>query len=43
MSDLNKAKIAEVIAVSDFKMIQGGDEELNLLHALSNINRIVKS
>ena len=40
---LHKARIAEMVAESDFKMIQGGDEELNLLHTLSSINRILKN
>jgi hypothetical protein len=40
--DLKKAKISEVIAETDIKLIQGGDEELNVLYALSNIAKIVK-
>ena len=43
VKDLHKARIAEMVAESDFKMIQGGDEELNLLHTLSSINRILKN
>lgn len=39
--DLQKAQISEMVAESDFKMIQGGDEELNLLHTLTTINLIV--
>jgi len=39
--DIQKAKISEIVAESDFKMIQGGDEELNLLHTLSTIETIV--
>lgn len=38
VNDIQKAKIAEAVAESDFKMIQGGDEELNLLHTLSQIS-----
>lgn len=34
VSDLQKAKISELVAETDFKMIQGGDEELNLLNVL---------
>lgn len=41
--DLRKAKISEIIAETDIKVIQGGDEELNLLFALSNIAKILKS
>jgi len=43
VSDLHKARIAEISAESDFKMVQGGDEELNLLHTLSSINRVIKA
>lgn len=35
INDMQKAKIAEVIAGSDMQMISGGDEELNLLNSLS--------
>jgi hypothetical protein len=41
VTDLQKAKISEVVAETDFKMIQGGDEELNLLHTLSSVATIV--
>jgi hypothetical protein len=41
VNDIAKAKISEAVADSDFKMIQGGDEELNLLHTLSQISSIV--
>ena len=34
VNDLQKAKISEIIAEADFKMTQGGDEELNLLNVL---------
>lgn len=40
--DLRKAKISEIIAETDIKLLQGGDEELNLLYALSNVGRIIK-
>ena len=43
INDLHKAKISEVIADTDFKMIQGGDEELNLLQTLSMIALIINS
>lgn len=39
--DIQKAKIAEITAEADAKMIQGGDEELNLLHVLSSISLVV--
>ena len=41
VNDIAKARISEAVADSDFKMIQGGDEELNLLHTLSQISSIV--
>lgn len=41
--DLRKSKISEVIAETDIKLLQGGDEELNLLYALSNIGKILRS
>lgn len=31
------------MAESDCKMIQGGDEELNLLNALSSISKILRN
>lgn len=40
--DLRKSKISEVIAETDIKLLQGGDEELNLLYALSNIGKLIK-
>lgn len=41
--DLKKSKLSEIIAETDIKLIQGGDEELNLLYALSNISKILKN
>jgi hypothetical protein len=38
---VKKAQISEQIADTDFKMIQGGNEELNLLHTLSFIARVI--
>ena len=43
VNDIQKAKISESVAESDFKMIQGGDEELNLLHTLSQISTILNN
>lgn len=40
--DIRKAKVSEIIAETDIKLLQGGDEELNLLYALSNISKILK-
>ena len=41
--DLRKAKISEIIAETDIKLVQGGDEELNLLYALSNVAKALKA
>ena len=37
VSDLKKAKISEIIAMTEFQLLQGGNEELNMLNTLSNI------
>lgn len=42
-ADLRKARISEIIAETDIKLVQGGDEELNLLYALSNISKALRS
>jgi hypothetical protein len=42
LPDLKKAKISEIIAETDVKVLQGGDEELNLLYTLSSIAKIIK-
>lgn len=42
VADLRKAKISEIIAETDIKLVQGGDEELNLLYALSNVAKALK-
>lgn len=42
LPDLKKAKISEAVAEADIKVIQGGDEELNLLYTLSSISKIIK-
>lgn len=41
--DLKKSQISEIIADTDIKMLQGGDEELNLLNALSSISKALKA
>jgi hypothetical protein len=40
---LKKAKIAEVIAQTDFNFTTNGNEELNLLGTLSSITQILHS
>ncbi|CDW71234.1 rfc2p [Stylonychia lemnae] len=42
LSDLKKARLSEIIAETDVKLIQGGDEEINLLYTLSSVSRIIK-
>jgi hypothetical protein len=42
LSDLKKARISEIVAETDVKVIQGGDEELNLLYTLSSVSKIIK-
>ena len=37
LADVKKARIAELIAATDFQLLSGGNEELNLLNALSSI------
>lgn len=37
VKDLQKAQISEIIASTDFQLLQGGNEELNMLNCLSNI------
>jgi hypothetical protein len=41
VKDIQKARISEIIAEADFSMIQGGDEELNLLNVLSSIAKSI--
>ena len=43
LPDLKKALISEIVAESDCKMVMGGDEELNLLNALSTISKILRN
>jgi len=41
LADLKKAKVSECVAATDKVLIEGGDEELNLLHTLSSIRTIL--
>lgn len=38
--DYKKAKISEVIAAAEARLIKGGNEELNLMNMLMNIKKI---
>jgi hypothetical protein len=38
IADLKKAQIAELIASTDYNLLMGGCEELNLLNCLSGIS-----
>ena len=42
VSDLKKAKIAEVCAETEFKLIRGGSEELNVSYLFMSINKIIR-
>jgi len=37
LADLKKARIAELIAATDFSLLSGGSEELNLYNVLVSI------
>ena len=42
LGDLKKAKVSEVIASTDYSLLTGGNEELNLLNALSSIAAVIR-
>ena len=41
--DVKKARLAEVIASSDYNLLMGGNEELNLLNTMSSIAQVLTS
>jgi hypothetical protein len=43
LADIQKAKISEIVGDSDMKVLQGGDEELNLMHTLISIGQVIKA
>jgi DNA polymerase III delta prime subunit len=43
VTDIKKAKVAEIIAQTDFNFCQNGNEEINLLYTLSSISQILNS
>jgi hypothetical protein len=43
LTDLKKARISEIVASTDYSLLTGGSEELNLLNALSNIAAVIKN
>ena len=43
VADIKKAKIAEIIAQTDYNFTTNGNEELNLLHTLSSITQVLHS
>ncbi len=43
LADVKKARIAELIAATDFQLLSGGNEELNLLNALSSIAQVLSA
>jgi hypothetical protein len=42
LPDIKKAKVSEVIASTDYSLLTGGNEELNLLNALSSIAAVIR-
>lgn len=42
IKDIQKAKISEIVAETDSKLIEGGNEEINLTYALHYIANIIK-
>ncbi len=43
LADVKKARISELIAATDFQLLSGGNEELNLLNALSSISQVLSA
>jgi len=43
LSDIKKAKISEVLASTESKLIKGGNEELNLMNLLMNMKMIISA
>lgn len=43
VTDLHKARVAEVCASTEGKLIRGGSEELNLIYMFMNISKIIKA
>ena len=42
IKDLQKAKISEIVAETDAKLIEGGNEEINLTYALHFIASVIR-
>ena len=42
INDFQKAKIVEIWASTEFKLIRGGSEELNMLYLFMNISKVIK-
>ena len=43
IADLKKARISELIAATDFNLLSGGSEELNMLNVLVSIAQVLSS
>jgi hypothetical protein len=42
IADLKKARIAELIAATDYSLLMGGSEELNMYNVLVSINAVLQ-
>ena len=43
LADLKKARIAELIAATDFSLLSGGSEELNMYNVLVSIASVLQT
>lgn len=43
ISDYKKAKIAEILAEADYGLIAGGNEYLQIVNTLTNIQKVIKA
>ena len=43
IADLKKARIAELIAATDYSLLMGGSEELNMYNVLVSINAVLQN
>jgi len=41
LTDLKKAKISEIIASTEAKLIKGGNEELNLMYLFMHMKNVI--
>ncbi len=43
IADIKKARIAELIAATDFNLLSGGSEELNMYNVLASIVSVLQT